>query len=94
MSTNNDKNVKRVIEAGMALVMIGVGLNALVMWTLGAFDAASVLLALYVGFWAYVLGTMALIVLSIWLVFMRKQPFLHAAHSPAYPLVRPCLPLP
>lgn len=94
MSTNNNKNVQRVIETGMALVIIGVGLNALVTWTLGAFDAASVLLALYVGFWAYVLGTMALIVLSIWLVFRRKQPVPHAAHAPAFPLVRPCIPLP
>jgi ABC-type proline/glycine betaine transport system permease subunit len=90
MSTNNNKNVHLVIETGMALVIIGVGLNALVTWTLGSFDAASVLLALYVGFWAYVLGTMALIILSIWLVLMRKQP-VPRSPVPAYPLVRPCI---
>ena len=94
MSTNNHKNVRRIIKAGMALVMIGVGLNAFVKWTLGAFDAGSVLLALYVGFWAYALGTMALIVLSIWLVLMKKETLAHASNSPASPLMRPCIPLP
>lgn len=94
MNTNNNKSVRRMIEAGMALVMIGVGLNAFVTWTLGAYDAGSVLLALYVGFWAYALGTTALIVLSIWLVLMKKQTLAHASNSPASPLMRPCIPLP
>jgi len=94
MNTNNNKSVRRMIEAGMALVMIGVGLNAFVTWTLGAYDAGSVLLALYVGFWAYALGTTALIVLSIWLVSMKKQTLAPASNSPASPLMRPCIPLP
>lgn len=94
MNTNNNKSVRRMIEAGMVLVMIGVGLNAFVTWTLGAYDAGSVLLALYVGFWAYALGTTALIVLSIWLVLMKKQTLAHASNSPASPLMRPCIPLP
>ena len=94
MNTNNNKSVRRMIEAGMALVMIGVGLNAFVTWTLGAYDAGSVLLALYVGFWAYALGTTALIVLSIWLLLMKKQTLAHASNSPASPLIRPCIPLP
>jgi hypothetical protein len=42
------------------------------MQTLGSFDAASVILALFLGFWAFVLGNSVLFFSSIWL-FMRKR---------------------
>jgi hypothetical protein len=73
MSTPTQRNVQRMIEAGAVLVLMGVGLNLLVTQTLGTFDAALVLLALYVALWAYVLGSIILIVLSIWLLLTRKS---------------------
>ena len=72
MSTNTHKNVHRVVESATALVVIGVAVNIVVMHTLGSFDAASVILALYLGFWAFVLGTTVLILSSIWLFMSRK----------------------
>jgi hypothetical protein len=51
------KNVHRVVASAVTLGAIGVGLNILVMQTLGSFDAGSVILALYLGFWAFVLGS-------------------------------------
>ena len=69
MNTHTEKSVQRIIEVGTILVIIGVGLNAIVGHTLGAFDAASVVLALYFAFWAYVLGATLLVVLSIWLTW-------------------------
>jgi hypothetical protein len=71
MNTNTNKNIQRVIEFSGALVLVGVGLNILVMQTLGTFDAAAVILGLFIGFWAFVLGNLVLIPSSIWL-FIRK----------------------
>jgi hypothetical protein len=70
--TNTQKHLQWVIESGAALVVVGVGLNALVMKTLGSFDAATVILALILGFWAFVLGNTVLFLSSIW-VFMRRR---------------------
>src|SRR5262245_66654211 len=70
ISAKTYKIVQRIIAGATALVIIGVGLNFVVMQTLGSFSAASVLLALYLGFLAYALGSVVLIVLSIWL-FVR-----------------------
>jgi hypothetical protein len=72
MNTNRNKNVHRVVESATALVVIGVAMNIVVMQTLGSFDAASVILALYLGFWVFVLGSTVLILSSIWL-FMRRR---------------------
>ena len=72
MSTNTQKHLQWVIESGAALVVVAVGLNVLVMKTLGSFDAASVILALFLGFWAFVLGNTVLFLSSIW-VFMRRR---------------------
>jgi hypothetical protein len=72
MHTNTDKPILRMLEVAAALVMIAAGLNLLVMQTLGSFDAAAVILALFVGFWAFVLGTVLLLVSSSWLLFRRK----------------------
>jgi hypothetical protein len=80
MSTNTHRNVPWVIEVGAALVVIGVSLNVLVTQTLGSFDAASVILALYVALWAYVLGTIALLALPVWLLLTRKS----SLHEPTY----------
>jgi len=74
ISAKTDKTVQRIIAGATALVIVGVGLNIVVMQTLGSFSAASVLLALYLGFLAYALGSVVLIVLSIWLFFKRKFP--------------------
>lgn len=62
-----------MIEAGAALVLIGIGLNALVTQTLGTFDAASVLLLLYLALWAYGLGSIVLLALSIWVFLTRNS---------------------
>jgi hypothetical protein len=73
MSTKTHKIIQLIVASATALVIIGVALNIVVMQTLGSFDAASVILGLYVGFWAFVLGNMALILSSIWL-FMLPEP--------------------
>jgi hypothetical protein len=62
MNTNTDKTILRMLEVAAALVIIAAGLNVLVMQTVGSFDAAAVILALFVGFWAFVLGTVLLLV--------------------------------
>ena len=87
MDTNKNKTILRMLEVAAALVMIGAGLNVLVMQTLGSFDAAAVILALFVGFWAFVLGAVLLVVSSSWLLFGRKFVF---AGSPAPRLIEPC----
>jgi hypothetical protein len=61
-----------MLEVAAALVLISVGLNAFVMQTLGSFDAAAVILALFVGFWAFVLGTVLLVVSSSWLALPEE----------------------
>jgi len=66
------KNIHRVVASAIALGIFGVGLNILVMQTLGSFDAGSVILALYLGFWAFVLGGTVLLFSSIWL-FVRGR---------------------
>jgi hypothetical protein len=72
MDTTTNKTILRMLEVAAALVMISAGLNLLVMQTLGSFDAAAVILALFVAFWAFVLGTVLLMVSSSWLLFRRK----------------------
>jgi hypothetical protein len=72
MSIKAQRNIQWVVAGATALVIIGVGLNIVVMQTLGFFSAGSVILALYLGFWAFVLGNIALILSSIWL-FMRRK---------------------
>lgn len=73
MSITANRKVQRLIETGAGLVILGIALNVVVTRTLGSFDAASVLLALYVGLWAYALGSLMLIVLSVWLFLTRKS---------------------
>jgi hypothetical protein len=91
MHTNTDKPILRMLEVAAALVMIAAGLNLLVMQTLGSFDAAAVILALFVGFWAFVLGTVLLLVSSSWLFFRRKFVFAGSLRGLAAPrLIRPC----
>src|SRR5262245_8078942 len=75
ISAKTYKIVQRIIAGATGLVIIGVGLNIVVMQTLGSFSAASVLLALYLGFLAYALGSVVLIVLSIWLFVSTKFSF-------------------
>ena len=72
IDTKTQKNIHRIVASAIALGTIGVGLNILVMQTLGSFDAGSVILALYLGFWAFVLGSTVLLFSSIWL-FMRGR---------------------
>jgi len=72
MSIKTQKNILWVVASATALVMIGVGLNVVVTQTLESFSPGTVILALYVGFWAFVLGNIALILSSIWL-FMRRK---------------------
>ena len=72
IDTKIQKNIHRVLASAITLGTIGVGLNILVMQTLGSFDAGSVILALYLGFWAFVLGSAVLLFSSMWL-FMRGK---------------------
>lgn len=72
MSTKTQKSIRWVVASATALVIIGVGLNIVVTQTLESFSPATVILALYLGFWAFVLGNIALILSSIWL-FMRRK---------------------
>ena len=72
MSTDTQKHFQWVAESAIVLIIVGVGLNFLVMQTLGSFDAAWVILALFVGFWAFVLGNTVAFLSSIWL-FMRRR---------------------
>ena len=71
-STNTQKHLQWAVESGAVLILVGIGLNFLVMQTLGSFDAASVILALFLGFWAFVLGNSVLFLSSIGL-FMKRR---------------------
>jgi len=71
-SAKTQKHLQWALESGAALIVVAVGLNVLVMQTLGSFDAASVILTLFLGFWAFVLGNTVLFFSSIWL-FMRRR---------------------
>ena len=71
-STNSQKHFRWAVESGAVLIVVGIALNVLVVQTLGSFDAASVILALFLGFWAFVLGNSVLFFSSIWL-FMRRR---------------------
>ena len=71
-SSSTQRHFQWALESGAVLIVVGVGLNVLVMQTLGSFDAASVILALFLGFWAFVLGNSVLFFSSIWL-FMRRR---------------------
>ncbi|HKT33749.1 MAG TPA: hypothetical protein VJR03_02875 [Nitrospira sp.] len=73
MNDKIDKNIQRIIEIGAVLVVIGMGLNIVVMQTLGSFDAAAVILGLFLGFWAVVLGTGILVLSSGVLLIRRRQ---------------------
>ncbi|HET9313505.1 MAG TPA: hypothetical protein VFO04_05840 [Nitrospira sp.] len=90
MDTNTNKTILRMLEVAAALVMISAGLNLFVMQTLGSFDAAAVILALFVGFWAFVLGTVLLVVSSSWLFLRRKFVFAVSSRALAVPrLIQP-----
>lgn len=74
MNSTTNKHIQWALEFGGALVVIGVGLNVLVTQTLGSFDAALVILALFLGFWAFVLGNVTLVLSSIWLLIRGNHP--------------------
>jgi hypothetical protein len=79
MSTNTQKHFQWALESAAALIIVGVGLNFLVMQTLGSFDAGAVILALFLGFWALVLGNSVLFFSSIWLFMKRREISAHPA---------------
>ena len=81
MYAKTDENIQRVIEFGAVLVVLGMGLNILVMQTLGSFDAAAVILGLFLGFWALVLGTGVVVISSSWL-FIRSKHAVSEAMTP------------
>jgi hypothetical protein len=72
MNTQVQKNIQRVLVMATALVLTGAALNVFVLNTLGSFDAASVILALYVASWAFVLGDIGVILSALWF-FMRGR---------------------
>jgi hypothetical protein len=65
-------NIQRLVASAIALVILSGGLHLAVTQTLGYFDAATVILALYLGFWAFVLGTTGLVFSSIWLAIFAE----------------------
>lgn len=73
MNTSADQKIQRVIEIAAVLVAIGMGLNIVVMQTLGSFDAAVVILGLFIGFWAILLGLGILVVSTGLFVFERTH---------------------
>ena len=72
MNTQIQHNMQRVVGTAAALVLVGIGLNVFVFETLGSFDAASVILALYVALWTFVLGDIGLILSALWYFKSRK----------------------
>jgi hypothetical protein len=80
--------------AGIAslLLLISAGLELFVQQTLGHSSVATVLLALFLGFWSYVLGLGLLLFLSVrWLVRWRRVRVTRAAtsrYAPAAPRSR------
>jgi hypothetical protein len=83
MNTQIQNNIQRVAVTAALLVIIGVGLNAFVMETLGSFDAGSVILALYVALWAFVLGDIGLILSALW--FFMNPKAVRTQHSSSQP---------
>lgn len=73
MSTTTHTNITRIGTSATALVVLGVGLQLFVTQTLGSLSVASVILALYVAFWAYVLGSLVLVALGIWLLIKKRH---------------------
>jgi hypothetical protein len=58
--------------SGTVLIGLSIGLNVLIAQTLGSWSVAAVILALYVACLAYVIGGIALAVVSISLFVKRK----------------------
>jgi hypothetical protein len=81
MNNTTDQNLQRVIEFAAVLVVIGMGMNIVVMQTLGSFDAAAVILGLFLGFWALVLGTGILMLSSAWFFVRKRHANLAEAHE-------------
>ena len=86
MNAQVQTNIQRVVITATILIIIGAALNVLVIETLGSFDAASVILALYVASWAFVLGDVGLILSALWF-FMKRRVGL-AEHRGVQPQVR------
>ena len=86
MNTKTDQHIQRVIEFGAVLVVIGMGLNILIMQTLGAFDAAAVILGLFVGFWALVLGSAIVVLSSSWFFIRRMHAVPESVNGKPVPL--------
>jgi hypothetical protein len=72
MNIQIQQNIQRVVATAAALVLIGGALNVFVFETLGSFDAASVILALYVASWAFVLGDIGIILSALWYFMSRR----------------------
>ena len=72
MNPQLQQNIQRVVITATALVLLGAALNVFVIETLGSFDAASVILALYVASWAFVLGDIGLILSALWFFMARR----------------------
>ena len=65
-----------VMKSAIALITAGMVLNFVVGQTLGSLSMASVILALYVEFWAFVLGSIALVVVAMWMLVRIWKPSL------------------
>jgi hypothetical protein len=83
MDMQTQKNYQRIMATASALVIIGGGLNILVLETPDSFDIASVILALFVGFWALALGGIGLILSPLWLFVQSK--IMRSEHTSGQP---------
>jgi hypothetical protein len=82
-----------VVGIASLLLLISAGLELFVQQTLGHNSVATVLLALFLGFWSYVLGLGLLLFLSVWWLWkwrsLRIQQAVMREHPPAEPSRRP-----
>ncbi len=81
-----------VVGSASLLLLISAGLELFVQQTLGHNSVATVILALYLAFWSYVLGLGVLLILSVrWLVEWRRvrmKPVAMSRYAPAEPRSR------
>jgi len=81
-----------VVVGASLVLLISAGLELFVQQTLGHSSVATVLLALYLAFWSYVLGLGVLLILSVrWLVEWRRvrmKPVAMSRYAPAEPRSR------
>jgi hypothetical protein len=70
MTYKNCQGLQWIIVSGAVFIIIGIALNAIVGQTMGLLSVAFVLLALYVAFWAFAVGSLVLVLVSFRILAM------------------------